>query len=48
MAGQQLWQSQEDQAFITTMGVDVATFCYILEGADGFENQWESSSTPLQ
>jgi len=43
---QQLWKSQEDQAFITTMGIDVAIFHYILEGADGFGIQWENSSIP--
>jgi len=28
------------------MGIDVATFHYILEGADGFGIQWENSSIP--
>ena len=29
---QQLWESQEDHAFITTMGFDVKTFRLMLEG----------------
>ena len=45
-AWQQLWKSEEDRAFITTMGLDVATFRYILEGDNGFGIQWESSTIP--
>jgi hypothetical protein len=43
---QQLWQSQEDRAFITTMGFDVTTFRFVLEGPGGFGEHWESSPIP--
>lgn len=43
---QRLWESQEDRAFITTMGLDVTTFRLILEGPGGFGEQWEASSIP--
>ncbi|KAF8799597.1 hypothetical protein BYT27DRAFT_7058723, partial [Phlegmacium glaucopus] len=43
---QRLWASQEDRAFITTMGFDVATFRYILEGSGRFGQQWEESTIP--
>ena len=46
IAWQQLWKSKEDQAFITTMGLDMATFRYILEGDNSFGIQWESSTIP--
>jgi len=46
-AWQQLWKGKEDRAFITTMGLDVASFRYILlEGDNGFETQWERSTIP--
>lgn len=40
---QQLWDTQDDRAFITTMGFDVATFRYILEGPQGFAEHWEAT-----
>ncbi|KAF8805213.1 hypothetical protein BYT27DRAFT_7224925 [Phlegmacium glaucopus] len=43
---QTLWASQEDRAFITTMGLDVVTFYRILEGPRGFEEWWESTPIP--
>jgi len=43
---QQLWDSQEDRAFITTMGFDVATFRLLLEGPGRFGERWESSPIP--
>lgn len=40
---QQLYNSQNDRAYITTMGFDVATFQFILDS--GFAEQWDS--TPI-
>lgn len=41
---QVLYDSQDDRAFITTMGIDCATFEYILDS--GFRVQWESLAIP--
>lgn len=41
---QQLWGSQNDRAFITTMGVDVDTFRYLLD--NGFARRWNSTPIP--
>ncbi|KAF8160047.1 hypothetical protein B0H34DRAFT_858699 [Crassisporium funariophilum] len=41
-----LWSTQEDRAFITTMGLDVATFWKILEGPGGFGERWETMPIP--
>ncbi|EIW51377.1 uncharacterized protein TRAVEDRAFT_137504 [Trametes versicolor FP-101664 SS1] len=41
---QVLYDSQDDRAFITTMGIDCGTFEYILES--GFRAQWESEAIP--
>ncbi|KAI0370996.1 hypothetical protein BV20DRAFT_943271 [Pilatotrama ljubarskyi] len=41
---QRLYASRSDRAFITTMGIDVATFHHILDG--GFSSRWESQ--PVQ
>jgi hypothetical protein len=43
---QRLWESQEDRAFITTMGFDVATFQLLLEGPGRFGDRWENSPIP--
>ncbi|KAJ3720698.1 hypothetical protein C8R42DRAFT_643072 [Lentinula raphanica] len=40
-----LWEGQEDRAFITTMGFDVQTFRYLLEGCGHFADTW--NSTPI-
>lgn len=40
---QQLWSSQNDRAFITTMGIDVQTFRLLL---DGFAPRWNSIPIP--
>ncbi|KAG6848622.1 hypothetical protein H0H93_015417 [Arthromyces matolae] len=45
---QRLWESQTDRAFITTMGFDVATFRYILEGPNGFGRRWNMSTIPRE
>jgi hypothetical protein len=37
---QVLYDSEEDRAYISTMGVDVATFEYIMEA--GFEHEWNA------
>ncbi|KAF8340835.1 hypothetical protein F5887DRAFT_1076960 [Amanita rubescens] len=42
---QVLWSSQDDRAFITTMGFDVKTFRILLEGPGHFADQWDS--TPI-
>ncbi|KAF7800313.1 hypothetical protein EIP86_011562, partial [Pleurotus ostreatoroseus] len=42
---QQLFESQNDRAFITTMGIDVDTFNYILVDG-GFGLQWNSQPIP--
>jgi hypothetical protein len=41
---QQLYKSESDCAYITTMGFDVATFQFILES--GFEMRWNCSRVP--
>ncbi|KAI0726542.1 hypothetical protein C8Q72DRAFT_765923, partial [Fomitopsis betulina] len=41
---QRLWESQNNHTFITTMGVDVATFHYILD--NGFARRWNSTAIP--
>jgi hypothetical protein len=41
---QVLYESQNDRAFITTMGFNVATFHRILK--DGFKSRWNSTSIP--
>ena len=43
---QRLWSTQEDHAFITTMGFDVATFRKLLEGPDRFGARWEMMPIP--
>ena len=43
---QRLWASQDDRAFITTMGFDVATFRLLLEGPGRFGELWETSPIP--
>jgi hypothetical protein len=41
---QRLYESQDDRAFITTMGFDVETFQYILNS--GFELAWDETPIP--
>lgn len=41
---QKLYESRSDRAYITTMGVDVATFHYLLD--EGFTELWDS--TPIE
>lgn len=41
---QALYQSQNDRAYITTMGFNVATFNYILES--GFTEHWNTNTIP--
>ena len=41
---QALYDSRDDRAYITTMGIDCATFDYILES--GFAERWDSSPIP--
>ena len=43
---QVLWAGQDDRAFITTMGFDVATFRNILKGQGRFAERWELSMIP--
>ncbi|KAG5649327.1 hypothetical protein H0H81_004598 [Sphagnurus paluster] len=43
---QALWDGQNDRAFITTMGFDVQTFRYFLEGPGRFAEQWEETPIP--
>ena len=43
---QRLWESQQDRAFITTMGFDVATFRLLLEGPGRFGECWENTPIP--
>ncbi|KAF8221910.1 hypothetical protein L208DRAFT_1044873, partial [Tricholoma matsutake] len=43
---QVLWSSQNDCAFITTMGFNVVTFRHILEGLGWFADRWEVSTIP--
>ena len=45
---QVLWGSQNDCAFITTMGFDVKTFCSLLEGPGHFVEQWDSTPIPRE
>jgi len=46
MPWQQLWDSQEDCAFITTMGFDVRTFRLMLEGPNQFGDRWNTQAIP--
>lgn len=39
-----LYDSQDDWAFITTMGIDTATFQYIL--GSGFAEGWDGATIP--
>ncbi|KAL7278744.1 hypothetical protein ACG7TL_007748 [Trametes sanguinea] len=41
---QALYHSQNDRAFITTMGIDCATFQYILD--NGFAHRWNTNPIP--
>ncbi|KAJ3925763.1 MAG: hypothetical protein NXY57DRAFT_1051627 [Lentinula lateritia] len=41
-----LWKGQENRAFITTMGFDVATFHFMLEGPGHFADVWNSTPIP--
>lgn len=41
---QRLYESQDDRAFITTMGVNVETFHVILD--NGFEDSWNKTPIP--
>ncbi|KAI8989206.1 hypothetical protein BD414DRAFT_329457 [Trametes punicea] len=41
---QALYHSQNDRAFITTMGIDCATFQYILDS--GFAHRWNTTPIP--
>ncbi|KAJ3870860.1 hypothetical protein F5051DRAFT_242273 [Lentinula edodes] len=41
-----LWKGQENRAFITTMGFDVATFRFMLEGPGHFADVWNSTPIP--
>ena len=43
---QKLWESQQDRAFITTMGFNVATFQLLLEGPGRFGERWENTVIP--
>jgi len=43
---QRLLSTQEDHAFITTMGFDVVTFRKLLEGPEGFGARWETMPIP--
>lgn len=43
-----LWAGQEDRAFITTMGFDVRTFRFLLEGHGHFADVWESTAIPRE
>ena len=43
-AWQHLYESQDDHAFIMTMGVDVETFHTILDS--GFQDHWDSTPIP--
>lgn len=45
---QVLWGSQNDRAFITTMGFDVKTFRFLLEGPDHFAERWDSTPIPRE
>ncbi|KAL0566751.1 hypothetical protein V5O48_015256 [Marasmius crinis-equi] len=41
-----LYRSQDDRAFITTMGFDVATFHLLLNGPGHFAELWDSTPIP--
>ncbi|KIK71719.1 hypothetical protein GYMLUDRAFT_236011 [Collybiopsis luxurians FD-317 M1] len=41
-----LWRGQNDHAFITTMGFDVTTFRFILEGRNHFADIWDNTPIP--
>ncbi|KAJ8503054.1 hypothetical protein ONZ45_g11200 [Pleurotus djamor] len=43
---QRLYASQDDRAFITTMGVDVATFDLLLNGPGHFAERWNAMPIP--
>ena len=43
---QRLWESQQDRAFITTMGFNIATFRLLLEGPGRFGERWENTPIP--
>ncbi|KAE9383641.1 hypothetical protein BT96DRAFT_1027124 [Gymnopus androsaceus JB14] len=43
---QRLWAAQDDRSFITTMGFDVRTFRYILEGRNRFAERWNNTPIP--
>lgn len=43
---QALYNSRVDRAYITTMGVDTATFDFIL--ASGFEDRWNTTPIPRE
>ncbi|KAM6492470.1 hypothetical protein JOM56_012194 [Amanita muscaria] len=45
---QALWHSQDDWAFITTMGLDVSTFHALLEGPGHFAARWVSVPIPCE
>ncbi|KAJ3731615.1 hypothetical protein DFJ43DRAFT_985514, partial [Lentinula guzmanii] len=41
-----LWKGQNNCAFITTMGFDVKTFRFILEGPGHFAELWDNTPIP--
>ncbi|KAG8711381.1 hypothetical protein FRC09_020637 [Ceratobasidium sp. 395] len=43
-AWQALWRSQDNDGFVVALGMDVATFNYILDS--GFRNTWDTSTIP--
>ncbi|KAG9119718.1 hypothetical protein FRC07_005110 [Ceratobasidium sp. 392] len=43
-AWQALWHSQDNDGFVVALGMDVATFNYILDS--GFRNTWDTSTIP--
>ncbi|KAJ3536314.1 hypothetical protein NMY22_g6087 [Coprinellus aureogranulatus] len=43
---QALYHSQDDRAFITTMGIDVNTFKYVLNS--GFRKRWDDWTIPRE
>ncbi len=45
---QVLWSSQDDRAFITTMGFNVKTFRILLEGPGHFADKWDSTPIPRE
>ena len=48
MPWQVLWGSQNDRAFIMTMGFNVKTFCFLLEGLGHFAERWDSTPIPQE